>query len=461
MTKIKLELKKQPKASTVKECWIIMRCAAGRNPITNKYEKFVKSTGHRIHPKDWSTKTERPKESFTTLERVRNKKGELTLSDRLDIMHKELETIIKDLKSKHLQVSKFNIEQAYISIAKANELKVKQQAEENKKNQTVLMFLDKITASPASYFKKNRSPEPSTLKIFTSLSKHLAGYLLKKGKNETLNFQDIQGDFFPLFETYLRTKEKPLNDASIAKYMRTLKWTMNLAALKGYHSETGYKSYEIKVKESENPVWLNPDNLDAIYSLDLSKCKLSKAKQRVYEIERDRLILGCQIGLRFGDSLRIDKKFLVHNDSGWSLKMHTQKTGEFVELPVSDTAIEVLKKYNYSAPPPTTNQQANKHIKEICRLAGIKDEIITVNYRGGKRIETSREKWELITTHTFRRSAVTNLYLETGEAFLIMRVFGWKSEDEFKKYIKLNRSQAAEQLRKKSVNAKTALKAVG
>ena len=49
-------------------------------------------------------------------------------------------------------------------------------------------------------------------------------------------------------------------------------------------------------------------------------------------------------------------------------------------------------------------------IKEIGELAGIKESLIQNTYKSGKEISVKREKFEMITSHTARRSFATNMY---------------------------------------------------
>jgi integrase len=85
----------------------------------------------------------------------------------------------------------------------------------------------------------------------------------------------------------------------------------------------------------------------------------------------------------------------------------------------------------------------NKKIKEVGKLAGINDEIITIITRGGKRVETAIKKFEKITNHTARRSFATNLYLAGVPTLAIMKMTGHKTERSFLKYIRVTPEENA------------------
>lgn len=78
----------------------------------------------------------------------------------------------------------------------------------------------------------------------------------------------------------------------------------------------------------------------------------------------------------------------------------------------------ILKKYkgvpfkDNKALPNYTNQAMNRNVKELCRLARINEEIRITTYKGNTRIDRICPKWQLVRTHTGRRTfIVTTLSL--------------------------------------------------
>ena len=95
-----------------------------------------------------------------------------------------------------------------------------------------------------------------------------------------------------------------------------------------------------------------------------------------------------------------------------------------------------------------SSQKMNEYLKNIGSLAEIKDNLETSITKAGERVKTCYKKYELITTHTARRSFATNLYLDGFPAISIMKITGHKTERAFLKYIKITPEQNAELLRK-------------
>lgn len=63
--------------------------------------------------------------------------------------------------------------------------------------------------------------------------------------------------------------------------------------------------------------------------------------------------------------------------------------------------------------------------------------------KGGMRQTRVLEKWQLITTHTARRSFATNAFLAGVPTISIMKITGHKSELVFMHYIKISSEQNA------------------
>lgn len=80
-------------------------------------------------------------------------------------------------------------------------------------------------------------------------------------------------------------------------------------------------------------------------------------------------------------------------------------------------------------------QRMNRQLKEICKLAGIND----VHMLDG----IARKKYELVSTHTARRSFATNAYRAGIPSISIMKITGHSTERSFMKYIKISQEENA------------------
>jgi integrase len=238
------------------------------------------------------------------------------------------------------------------------------------------------------------------------------------------DFIDIDLDFYNQFVAYLR--DKGLSNNTIGKKIQTLKIFLNTAFEKGINPYTKYKSRSFKTltEESEN-VYLTDPELEKLYHFDFSgSTRLDKV--------RDMFIVACWTGLRFSDLPKV-KNEIIKNEF---IELRQKKTGDKVSIPVHWTVKEILEKYQGELPKPISNQKFNEYLKEAAKNAGI-DDIVKkeVSYKGLK-TERTYFKYELIGSHTGRRSFCTNAYNAGIPSLAIMSISGHKTEKAFLKYIK-------------------------
>jgi integrase len=93
---------------------------------------------------------------------------------------------------------------------------------------------------------------------------------------------------------------------------------------------------------------------------------------------------------------------------------------------------------------PITEQKINAHIKEVARLAGITQPVEATKFVNHRAVVDWWPKCDVITTHTARRSAATNMYKAGIPSISIMRITGHTTEKSFMKYIKITAEENAE-----------------
>ena len=93
-----------------------------------------------------------------------------------------------------------------------------------------------------------------------------------------------------------------------------------------------------------------------------------------------------------------------------------------------------------------SNQKFNDYIKEVSKLAGIKEAVKVEQTKGDLTTKKSEPKYKLVTSHTARRSFATNAYLADIQTISIMGITGHKTEKAFMKYIKISQEDNARKL---------------
>lgn len=127
------------------------------------------------------------------------------------------------------------------------------------------------------------------------------------------------------------------------------------------------------------------------------------------------------------------------------ISIHQQKTGRYVEIPCNAKIRAILDKYPEGLPH-LSDQKINLYIKEIGKKAKI-DELIEIKEtRGGEVTKRYYKKYDLICTHTARRTGATLMYLDGIPIYDIMKVTGHKSVTTLEKYIRADKLEVAQKL---------------
>lgn len=106
-----------------------------------------------------------------------------------------------------------------------------------------------------------------------------------------------------------------------------------------------------------------------------------------------------------------------------------------------------MSKYYPSLPRIFSNQKFNDYLKIIAEKAGLNDKVTITHSNGGIHTPYKYPKYQLVSTHTARRSFATNMMLEGVPIAQIMLITGHKTQDSFFKYIKIRPNQNAERLK--------------
>jgi integrase len=114
------------------------------------------------------------------------------------------------------------------------------------------------------------------------------------------------------------------------------------------------------------------------------------------------------------------------------------KTHDPVIIPLHDAVKRIMRKYRGQLPKAISNQKMNDYLKVLGEMTPCLQRPVVRSFtKEGRRQQTTHAKWELLTTHTARRSFATNEYLAGTPTLTIMAITGHKTEKAFLRYIKL------------------------
>lgn len=411
MADVTFKLRK-PSAKTPQIIYLVYRF--GQN------EKLAYSTGLKILPAYWNKEKMRVRNLVEALDKD-------LINNYLNELYRDTNLHIVDLKTKGKAVTKDSLYKFLQNYTNKT-----QDSEEN----TLHGFVK-------AYLERNKTKiNPSTGKIiaYKTQREHENTYKLlkdfEKAKNKSVHFDfdDINLDFYADFTTFLQSFNMATN--TIGHKIQTLKTWLNEATERGVNKNQQYKSHRFKavLEETEN-IYLTPSELEKIYTYKFT----SEKHVRV----RDLFLIGAFTGLRFSDFTSIT----ADNMKDGFLHIEQQKTGKPVSIPLHSIVVEIWNKYGGELPKVISNQKFNEYLKEVCKIAGINSIEQKGITKGGIRRKQNYEKWQLVSSHTARRSFATNLYLSNFPTLSIMQITGHKTESAFMKYIKVTNEQHAELLR--------------
>ena len=402
-----------------------------------KQDRIKLSTGEKITPKLWNSTDCRAKE-------IKPLKTELqNLNTRLSTIETRVMNTARDHITKNGRVILDQLTEELRPILKPGAIKTIQK---HTFLSAVQEYIAKTNKKPLTMVSYN-----NTLNVLTDYQNTL---------KKAISLDDINMDFYEDFIKYLQTVKREIKETiltgytpnTIGRHIKQIKVFMNYANDKGYTTNQGHKHRNFhKPEETADTIYLNDNDLLTLYELDLSE---NKKLDRV----RDLFLIGCYTGLRFSDLSQLTPDKFIKG--GTQLKVKTIKTGETVIIPLHWTIKEILKKYDGETPRPISNQKMNEYLKKLCNIKHFQEMVILNKTEGGLSFEQKKQKWELVTVHTARRSFATNMFLAEVPTISVMKITGHRTERAFMKYIKISQEQNADKLSKHPYFTKSPLKVV-
>jgi integrase len=373
--------------------------------------KLKYSTGQKIKPKFWN-----PVKNKQRAKETRQFSGYAEFNTLLDNLEKAANNQFRTLLNDRKVPTPDLIRPALDSVLQ----------KDSKQEKNLISF--------AEYLVENTDRKPQTKKQLRQAIRNLREF--KQYTKRSLHLDSIDLEFYDQFVDFLIKKNYSKN--SIGTFIKNIKVFMNEAVDRKLTTNLQFKNKRFKyMEEHSESIYLSESELKKLYDLNLSKsARLDKV--------RDLFIIGCYSGLRFSDLSQLRPENI--NELGNMVKVRTQKTDEVVIIPLNRYIKKILNKYGGNPPAAYTNQKMNEYLKELGQLAGIDEDIIVTATKGGKRQSETFKRWQLITTHTARRSFATNAYLNSVPTISIMKITGHRTEKAFLKYIRISQEDNANKL---------------
>ncbi|EKT4545767.1 phage integrase SAM-like domain-containing protein [Flavobacterium psychrophilum] len=400
----------------------------------SQFVSIKKKTGFSINAKDWSVTTDRPKQN--------NPENKITHSSLNKLENFVFDNLNKDLAKGSL------IDAYWLENQINNCFKRVVKTDAGLLVNHIQYIIDNANTRKVKTnggFKIGLSS--STIKNYTLFKNIILEYQTTIKKQ--IQFIEITKPFVEKFTNWLvNTKNYSTNYAG--KQLEILK-TVCIDAEKNEIPVTPYSKTIQHFRESENDRYIqtlsfeeleqikNADFTDAEQLKEFKKANLELCKNisltpETINNSRNWILLGCEIGQRGGDLLKITNENIRYKGKSIYLDILQQKTNKSVTVGlIAPHVIDIIEN---SLPKEMPHQKLNDFIKIVCKLAGI-DAVV----KGTKlNTETNRKelgmypKYDLMASHCFRRSFATNYYKKIPTPILI-NITGHSKESLFLTYI--------------------------
>lgn len=323
---------------------------------------------------------------------------------------------------------------------------------------TLVKYCADITQGKRMSVMTNDRYSPSTANVWNSFCKAMTEFQ----EEHPFTWKDIDKKLLDKFRGWLM--DRGLMKQSISRYMsifcsfmrNTVEIHNNYAILMQFHS--------IKTRESDKrkEIYLTQEELDALYKAQFVE-KLGAV--------RDIFLVGCYTCQRFSDYSRIDRSRVTTTPTGTPvIKLEQKKTGTSVTIPIlDDRLLAILERYDYKLPVisdrmfnamikvvmhqlsetvPSLQKLERTHLQSSQRLS---ERLGWNTYERDEKGNTVMPRWQLVSSHTARRTGITLMYLSHKYDILqMMSVSGHKNTETFKAYIRLSSDEIADEMSRKA-----------
>lgn len=345
---------------------------------------------------------------------------------------------------------------------------IKEQEEEARKAD-VILFLENFLEGIKNGRIKNKAENytPNTCKVWSNF----LGILKRFIQISPFTWKDINKALADRFVSFMEKNGYMVT--SINKYIICFKAMIQNAMDQELHNNLialrAFSKKKIQETDKAKEIYLTKAELQALYEMPLEGLK---------DKVRDVFLVGCYTCQRFSDYARLEKENFTTTAKGTKVvRIVQEKTGNDVVIPIlNDNLLHIAEKYGYDIPK-VNDVILNRYIKQILKelsstvpsLARKERTLLTMKEREKEKqglVSFERDnkgyvikpRYELVSSHTARRSGITNLYLSGNfDTYQMMSISGHRDEKTFYEYIKLSSDEVADSIAKKMDERKEAI----
>lgn len=256
-----------------------------------------------------------------------------------------------------------------------------------------------------------------------------------------IRYDQIKLRFFEQFRDYLWGLDDNLVDNTVYKHIQRVLQFFIYAAADGKQMGANVQAIKIKThlgvsNRAMDTIGLSEDQLQSFLDLEFEKEYTTNI--------RDLFIVGCYTGLRLNRWGEVKRDNFQNIDGVDVLQIFTKK-GErkSIALPIHPQLRTVLDRHNWSLPRVPAGQVINRNLRAMGEKIGMTDELTLSRFVKGKSELFTFRRCDLVTSHTARRSFVTNAYIADIPKDDIRAITGHslKMVEHYIKEAEVNRAQ--------------------
>ncbi|MCP4125116.1 MAG: hypothetical protein GY751_25560 [Bacteroidetes bacterium] len=309
----------------------------------------------------------------------------------------------------------------------------------NETNQDLLLaqvqaYLDYLPTKEVDYNDTTKRISQSRIRHFKSLYNNIVKF--EKAKRKHYLLSEVGKNFRDAYKNHAHDKQGR-NFNSIGTDLSQIKTVCLWANKKGMNIHSDVLNGNFKpTKEPVIFVTLTPEEIERIKNHDFRTSPY-------LDNARNWMVIGCWIGARGSDLLHLT----MDNIKDGYIQYTAHKTNQDIIVGLHPDVEEIIEKLG-GFPNKISNQRLNDYIKLVCKEVGITEKVkgSKMNKESKRKVKGTYPKYQLITSHCFRRSFATNHYGKLPTPVL-MAITGHKTEKMFLKYIGKTAKDSADVLK--------------
>lgn len=263
-----------------------------------------------------------------------------------------------------------------------------------------------------------------------------------------LRWIDLDREAVDRFRLFLT--KRTLMPTTINKYMICFRALAGYAYTDGIHTNHNalgiFDRRVVQENEKRAEIYLTNEEIKALSEMVLTGRE---------DLVRDIFLIGCYTCQRVSDYSRLSPQNFTRTPRGTEIiEIYQKKTGKPVKIPILTPDLKrICLKYDYNFPRITT-VELNRTIKKV--LSRLADAHPSLNLLVATHSANTHEciieekmqpRWQLVSSHTARRSGLTNLYLSGRLTIMqLMHISGHTTFRNFKQYIRLSTDEIADEI---------------